>query len=285
MADAPPARSGPGERRRLLESLAGSLPDRLRWDGGWRVREREGTVIVVEKDGLRIWARAGEWRPDVARPAAPGSRGRLRVPADRWSASAGYLYVEGCLLPAADPIVPRTRIYLNADVHGAHALLQATAEWNAARLPFVLKVLADPRGYDRCDSAILIVEGEDADRARERVLARVRLRSLRLRPETPAFTLSVFPGMSVAADPPDCGSFGMLRCRQLAEGIVRAGRGGARSLPKRIEVVEERFAEEGHSLDALHLGVVVGGRGLSCMSSDSCSGTGSARRTPSVPGG
>ena len=253
VVDTAPIRSGTGQRRHLLESLAASVPDRLRWEDGWSVREGEAGAVVVQKDGLRIWARGEEWRPDVPGDVGPSSKGRLRVPADKWDASAGFLLVEGHLVPSADHGVSRLRMYFNPDARGAHQLLEATRDWNRAGLPFVFKMLAEPRSQDRCDRAILIIEEEDAESASERVLRWIHTRVVGLRSATPAFTHPVIPGVSIAADPPDGGSFGMLRCLQLAEGIMRAHHQGARSLSERMEVIEVRFAEAGCSVDTLHL--------------------------------
>ena len=253
-ADIPLLVSGPGERRRLLEALASAVPDRHRWEAGWRFRRRQGAALVVEKNGIDLWASSTEWRSEEDEPPVSGARGQLRVPADRWGSSPGFLLVHGARLPSGDPNCRRSRIYLDLDVEGARMLLEATGRWNAVGLPFVVKVAADPRGYDRCDTAVVVIERRDFDRASDAILASADTWAERLRPQTPAFARLMASGVAVADDPPDGGSFGVLRCRQLAEGIARANRQGAHSLEDRLQVVTTRFAEDGVSLDALHLG-------------------------------
>lgn len=253
-ADVHPLASGSGQRRRLLETLAASVPDRHRWDEGWRIRRRQGAALVVEKDGIELWASPTEWRSEEDDPPASGTRGRLRVPADRWETSPGFLLVHGAHLPSGDPECKRSRIYLDLDVDGAHRLMEATGGWNAVDLPFVVKVVAEPHGYERCDTAVVVFERRDFDRASDAILASADAWAERLRPATPAFARQLASGVGVVDDPPDGGSFGFLRCRQLAEGIARANRDGAHSLEERLQVVESRFAEDGASIDALHLG-------------------------------
>jgi hypothetical protein len=244
--------AGPGQRRRLLESLAASVPDRHRWDDGWRFLERHGATLVVEKQGIEIRVNSTEWWPEEDGRHS-GSRGRLRVPADRWDTTPGFLLVHGERLPSADPDCPRSRIYLDLDLDGAYGLLEATGAWNAAGIPFVVKVPADPYGYERCDTGVVILERGDFDRARDAIVASADLWRPGLRPATPAFARRIGPGVAVTDDPPGGRSFGMLRSRQLAEGIARATRDGARSPDERLRIVEALFAEAGVSLDALHL--------------------------------
>jgi hypothetical protein len=253
-ADVPLSSAGPGERRRLLESLVASLPDRDRWDAGWRFLGREGGALVVEKRGLELRASSTEWRFEDQQPPIPGSRGRLRVPVDRWDSAPGFLLVHGQRTPSADPEVRRLRVYLDLDLDGAHGLLEATGGWNSAGLPFVVKVVADPRAYGRCDTVVVVLAGSDFDRAWHAILASADVWADGLRPPTPAFARRIAPGVAVADDPPDGASFGKLRCSQLAEGIARADREGAGSRAERLEIVAGLFADVGASLDALHLG-------------------------------
>jgi len=74
-----------------------------------------------------------------------------------------------------------------------------------------------------------------------------------LKPAIPALTKRLADGLGLAEDPgPGGDSFGMHRCRLLADAVVRAhehsGPGGAR-----LSDVETRFAEEGLSLDRPYL--------------------------------
>jgi hypothetical protein len=114
-------------------------------------------------------------------------------------------------------------VYWNASPQGSILLMQElTSALNEERAPFRFKVVNDPRGYNRCDSAVLYLSRADYQRLRGQIaLAWSRLESL-LRPAVPAFTKALLPGLGLAEDPLEGGSFGMARCNALAEAITRS---------------------------------------------------------------
>lgn len=242
--------SDPVRRRHLLARLASHLPHRSRWDDGWIVRRREGMEVVVRK-GVDLWVGREDCRGSTDSEVVPGARVSVRVPADLWDAFPGFLLVHGDALPSLEG--PRTRLYLNLGVQGACKLLAATSAWNQAGLGFAIKVAADPGWYERCDTAVVVLERNDFPRACATILASGETWLRSLRPATPAFARPLIPGVAIADDPADGSSFGLHRCRQLAEGILRAHLGGARSLADRMSCVKARFSEDGLDLDALHL--------------------------------
>jgi HopA1 effector protein family len=70
----------------------------------------------------------------------------------------------------------------------------------------------------------------------------------------PAMTLPLGPGVAFAEDPGGAESFGSHRCLLIAEAAVAAAERGLGSLDDRLDLVRERFAETGTSLDAPYLG-------------------------------
>jgi len=90
-----------------------------------------------------------------------------------------------------------------------------------------------------------------ADFGRGTTLARIlySLVTPHVKPEIPAFTLRLAAGLGLAEDPGSGDSFGMNRCKILAEGIVGAHQAGAKSVENRLRLVETRFAQERISLD------------------------------------
>ena len=67
-------------------------------------------------------------------------------------------------------------------------------------------------------------------------------------------TLPLAPGVAFAEDPGGGESFGEHRCLLLAEAVVTAAERGLGGAEDRLEVVRERFAEAGTTLDAPYLG-------------------------------
>jgi len=219
-------------------------------EAGWRVVRRTGDgKVVVARDGLTLWAQPGE----VAGPAEPGAAVRLLLPKEMLRLSPGFYLALGDagLDPDGATVV---RLYWNLRSDGAAALISMlTAALNKDRLRFRFKVINDPEGYFRCDAAVLYIVHGDYGRAADIVAATYPAIARHLKPAIPALTKRLADGLGLAEDPgPGGDSFGMHRCRLLADAVVRAhehsGPGGAR-----LSDVETRFAEEGLSLDRPYL--------------------------------
>jgi hypothetical protein len=61
------------------------------------------------------------------------------------------------------PSMPVVRLYWNVAPDSAIALMRAvTRSLNANGVPYLLKVRADPAGFNRCDAAVLYVPVSDA---------------------------------------------------------------------------------------------------------------------------
>jgi hypothetical protein len=129
---------------------------------------------------------------------------------------------------------------------------------NAEAVPFRLKVANHPYRLHRCDAGVLYLRGE-VFRAVRGVLQEVAATlAADLRPEIPALTLMLAPGVGLAED--DGESFGLSRCALLADGIVRAHERGSTEPAARVDVVAERFAEDGVRIDAPYLQPSLTGR-------------------------
>ena len=138
------------------------------------------------------------------------------------------------------------RVYWNLYAWGAATLVRRITErLNGTGLPFRLKLVNHPDRYNRCDAAVLYLLKEDLERAVP-LLAEVygEVRPDLKRP-VPALTKRIAPGVGLAEDPGGNESFGMHRCRLLAEGLVRGWERGLESVEDRLAVVIETFEEAG----------------------------------------
>jgi hypothetical protein len=143
------------------------------------------------------------------------------------------------------------RVYWNVTPAGAPALMRAlTTRLNATGLPFRFKIADHPFRLDRCDAAVLYLPGQSLADVRPALLKIASELSVHLRPSIPAFTLALTPGVGLAEHDGGAVSFGMLRCRLLAEAIVRAHRRGVTDLGERLAFVTDRFAEAGIAIEA-----------------------------------
>jgi hypothetical protein len=240
----------------FLTALSAANTGRGSREPGWRVHALdEGDRIVVERHGLRLWIQHDEiCLPGSSRPG-PGTPLTILLPKELLKLSPGFYVAlgdEGLPPPGAEPVV---RLYWNLAADGAPRLIRsATTQLNAARIPFRLKVLDDPERYTRCDAAVLYLPKRCYPAVAEVLTAlHQELRDGLLGATTPAFTKQLAPGLALAEDPGEGDSFGMHRCRLLAEGIIQAREHGRRSNDERLAAVIACFAEAGIACDKPYL--------------------------------
>jgi len=219
-------------------------------ESGWTiVRTEDDGRLVVHRHGLDLWARPEEVRGS---DLGPGAEVSVILPSELLRLSPGFYMALGDEeLDFEEPIV---RHYWHLSSSGGAALIAAgTGALNEAGLPFRLKVLLDPTGYSRCDAGVLYtprrLQGEMSD----------LLPSLRaalaghLREGAPALTKPLGEGLAVAEDPSNGDSFGMHRCRLLAEAAVRAFELGLESTEEQLGLVERCFEAQGLAFDRPYL--------------------------------
>lgn len=154
---------------------------------------------------------------------------------------------------AADDV--EVRVYFHVTASGAAPVVACCTDLlNRAGVPFVLKVLANPAGFTRCDAAVLYVRQHDFDHSREPLRAIVAACATHLRGHVPAFTKPLADGVAVGEHRADLGaSFGICRCRLVAEAIVDAHERRSTELADRIEAVARRFTGIGLDLPVPYL--------------------------------
>ena len=143
------------------------------------------------------------------------------------------------------------RLYWNLTAAGAVSFVERTTEaLNRAELPFTLKALNDAAQYTRCDAVVLYIRKDDFRQA-SAILKRIyRAIETSLRPATPALTKRLAAGVGIAESPPSDLSFGLSRCRALAEGMLRAYEASKTSIEDRLRSVEECFVEDGFDFES-----------------------------------
>jgi len=138
------------------------------------------------------------------------------------------------------------RFYWAVDSDGAVVLMRAVTErLNRFQLPFRLKMPVDRSFYQRLDAAVLYVHKRFYPICRRllpQVHAKVREH---LATGTPLFSKPFAEGVGLAEDTGTQESFGMNRCRILAEGIWNADHEGVLAAPSRMERVAKHFALQG----------------------------------------
>ena len=216
-------------------------------DGGWTLLERRGAVAVVRKDGLTVAAETcglviGRRRRTVS----------VRLPKELLDRAPGFYVALGDKPLDAD--APTFRVYWNLRSAGARPFIaQATESLNCLRLPFRLKVLDEPRRYNRCDAAVLYIRTSDRPRAYRVVAALADELARHLKPLTPAFAKPIAPGVAVAEQPPGGVSFGVSRTAIVAAALVHSFRRGETALERRMARVSAAFERNGIDLERPYL--------------------------------
>jgi hypothetical protein len=144
--------------------------------------------------------------------------------------------------------------YWSIDPAGAADLLKALTErLNRFRVPFHCKCQRSLAQYERLDPIVLYLDkrfyqagvhliGEAYTRVRDH-----------MKPASPILTKVLAPGLALAEDPPDGESFGMHRCRIVAEGLCDAYDRGIADTGTRLDLIEAGFARRGLSLQQPYL--------------------------------
>jgi hypothetical protein len=241
---------------RSTSALAGPFVERLQHantgqgysDPGWQVLAAENTTVVVSHRGLILWVAAADCQA-VQGTLGPATLAGLRLSKDLLNISPGYYMAlsDTPLFPAPGGYL--VRLYWNVSADGAVPLVaQATPRLNAAGIPFKLKVVAHPEGFQRADAAVLYIRREDYARVAT-ILSPIYAEVQRhLRPAVPALTKPLAPGLGLAEDPGPGESFGLNRSALLADGLLRAHECGAQAVAARVQQVVARFAEAGTSI-------------------------------------
>lgn len=213
------------------------------WEGGWQVRSSPGggepADVRRQRDGVQFSVLDERL---VRRDA-------LRIPKELLSRSPGhYLALSDVPIPSGSPIV---RVYWNCTARGALDLMgELTTGLIDAGIPYQLKVLDDPAAFDRCDAAVLYLAAGTFLAAHPHLDRAHRLLADDRRARVPVFTKAIGIGVGIAEDTDEGRSFGMHRCRVLAEALVASAK-GRRS--DRLTLVYDHFVGQGISLDAPYL--------------------------------
>jgi HopA1 effector protein family len=244
----------------LVEALSRANTGRGSWESGWRVERLAGEEAVAKTAGLRARVPIGDCRASggtVRRGAAVS----VRLPKELRELSPGFYTVvsDAPVDPASSASV--VRVYWNVARAGAPALVRTlTSRLNSAGVPFGLKVADHPVRLDRCDAAVLYLEGEIFRELRDELRDVAAALTAHLRPQIPAFTLQHAPGVGLAEDDGGGESFGERRCALLADGVVRAHERRIAPGSARVDAVAARFAEDEVSIDAPYLEPSFAGR-------------------------
>jgi hypothetical protein len=244
MPSAPPAPAPPADR--FLAQLRAANPVRQRMQAGWSLIQIDQTgVLLADSSGAQRRAAIQEIAP-YAGGLVPGQPVRVAVPRETVSGPGGHYVVFGRPVPEART-GRQVRFYWNVPAEAAARFLELGAGLERRRIPFQAKVPVAPELYGRADCGVLYLALEDVEAALDLVADGYSALKPTIRPSTPLFARRLAPGLAFAESPPTGESFGMNRCRLVAEGLVAACERGTNDAAGRMAAVCERFV--GYGLD------------------------------------
>jgi hypothetical protein len=229
------------------------------FDPGWRVVETPSAELetyIVRKGRLSLSARLDQLRPADRCEVTAGAIVAVRFPKDRPNAMPGFYAAIGSAGPPPRE-APLVRWYFHLLPAGAPPLFaRLTRGLDERGARFTIKALNDPTAYTRPDAAVLYLPRAAFDRTSPVVVAAHHSLRDAVRPDVPAFTRWVRPGLGLAEEPPqddERTSFGQHRSRLIARGLVEAALRHRATAAGRLDAILATFASERISLDAPHL--------------------------------
>lgn len=241
----------------LTLQLSAANAGQPRWDSGWQIARLEASgQVIAQKAGKTRAFWPGEFLsfdgPGV--PPRPGGYISAYFPHESRAMQPGFYFAFGEAEGEPADEARLTRFYWNICEKGAVPLTAWTTHTlNRFQVPFRFKCMTLTNQFDRLDSAVLYVSKRFFRLSAELVAAGREKLDEFLRPETPLFTRELAPGLALAEDPGNGESFGMNRCRILAEAIWSAASKGVVNEEERMQEITRYFGQYGLSLDRVHL--------------------------------
>jgi hypothetical protein len=255
MESGPP--NPPAPDAQLAARLSASNRSREHWDPGWKIYLTMSTgQIYVSKGERQRSAMPGEYIANTGPGMTPqvGSWVMLRVDRESHVLQPGFYFMFSETLTDVWDEHNLLRFYFHCTPQVVAPLVEhLTIELNQYLVPYRMKALSDAALYTRTDAMVLYCAKRYFDIVSRILLLIPEWILSRLESSVPLFSKPLLPGIGVAEDPNTGESFGMHRCRLVAEGIVDAWVQGQQSVPARLRSVAARFAMNGFQLDAPHL--------------------------------
>ena len=233
----------------LLEELSRANSGQDLWDRGWKIAELlpAGRIRATKHGVTRTF-----WPGEFVSFEGPGVSPRAGVqvtaffPRESTGTQAGYYFAFGNTAEEDLEESGLIRFYWAIDSGGAVPLMRAATErLNRFQVPFRIKMPVDRSFYQRLDAAVLYVHKRFypiCSRLLTQVHGAVREH---LVPGCPLFSKPFANGVGLAEDTGTQESFGMNRCRILAEAIWNADRDGGLADASSVERVAKYFALQG----------------------------------------
>ena len=232
------------------------------YEPGWRVVGQEDEDLLVRKNDLTLHVKRDSQVEPSQRNAKINDSVAVLMPKNRLEhgyyvavGDAGFANMCG---PDGDNKIA-VDIYFHFTPQGVFSVMQSlTQQLNAINIPFTFKVVYDPSECEhRNDSGILTIQSGDYCQIHPILQQIYSEQAAHFYPNTPLFTKYLAPGLSLAEVPQQKfipnETFGMNRCRIVANGLLAAYQSGNNTLQTRMSHIQQQFAQMNISLQYPYL--------------------------------
>lgn len=228
-----------------------------KWDVGWSLYSMlsNGQIIARKGDEYRaLWGGQYVCAGSIGQPPTVGTEIEIRQARESLSAQPGVYFAVGSPITDSQDDRDLVRLYWSVTYAGAPRLLAAITHRLAYfAVPFRYKTQVYPKAYDRTDSAVLFITRRHFAIVSELIQEIHEQLRDELRNRVPPFTKWLAKGLALAEDPGTDDSFGMDRCKLVAEGLRRGYERSATTIDQKVDAIVEVFGERGLSLDMPYL--------------------------------
>lgn len=235
----------------FVASLSTANPTAARWEPGWSVFKAEpGGALNLHKGEIATLAQPGAYGFPAGAGRAPtvGDAVDLFVQRESLILQPGMYFAFGDTIASDYDNARLGRLYFNADGEQAAWLLRTVGGvLNRFSVPYRMKCSTDPTHLDRTDGVVFYIARRFIPIALRLLVPLVPELRQRLRPAVPLFSKPLLPGLGAADDPGTMESFGQVRARLVADGIVDAWQQNRSSVQERYEAIVARFIRGGLS--------------------------------------
>lgn len=241
----------------LLDALSQANGTQERWELGWQIQQLlPSGQLLVHKSGMSRMIWPGEFisQDGPGTPPRVGALVNIFAPKESRVMQPGFYFAFGETSVEQNDLHEAVRFYWNIQANGATTLMQLLTEaLNRFQVPFRFKCSSYRALFYRIDSAVLFVSRQYYHITAEVLVDLYQPLKPYLQPETPLFTKRLAPGLAFAEEPGTGESFGMSRCRLLAEGVWNAYMQGISREAARLQVVQQHFASNGVTFERPYL--------------------------------
>lgn len=249
--------SANGKSGDLFGSLSAANKTSERWDYGWRVVQFTSNGMVYATKGGQSRMFSPGHLLSLDHPGSPPQPGGLvcgLLAREDTFSQPGFYCVQPQISPSQDDQYSFIRFYWHLTPEVAPLLVtEVTERLNRYRVPFSFKCLRYSASYTRADAGVLYVGRRYLFLVLQLVEEVYGVVKEGLKSRVPLFAKTLAPGLGVAEDPANGESFGLARCRVMAEAVWAAYRGGRQSEKARFAEVAAAFTNNGWNIDMPHL--------------------------------